>query len=146
MTSTKLIWPPRSIRFPLQIIRNGTESSPQSAVWTSHYVYKAPSRSFSFTSQRFQHQREPFRSRLRTALRNTKIEWYPIPVGLGIGFLGFVQIYRIREREKARQEDIHDHEDTYGSDPGEGGDGRPRKRKRIRPSGPWYLNQSCGRV
>lgn len=74
-----------------------------------------------------------FGTRLRAALRGTKIEWKPIPVGLGIAFLGAVQFYRIREREKRRraEEDdatTHEKDDEYG---------KPKKRKRIRPSGPW---------
>lgn len=69
-----------------------------------------------------------FRSRLRASLRRTKIEWKPMPVGLGIAFLGAIQLYRIREREKRRQAERD--EDEEKSD-------RPKKRKRIRPSGPW---------
>lgn len=78
----------------------------------------------------------PFRSRLRTALRNTKIEWAPIPLGLGFAFLGAVQFYRVweRERKKQRQEE----EDDLRSDESGGeSHSRPKKRKRIRPSGPW---------
>lgn len=79
----------------------------------------------------------PFRSRLRTALRNTKVDWAPIPVGLGIAFLGVVQFYKVRARErKNRDEDNHrldgSNESSYDEQ------GRPKKRKRIRPSGPWY--------
>ena len=79
---------------------------------------------------------ESFSSRLRNALRDTKITWYPIPVGLGIGFLGFAQLYRVRQRERLRQEeeDGKDHS-TGGQEDGSGG--RPRRRKRIRPDGPW---------
>ena len=75
-----------------------------------------------------------FGTRLRAALRRTKVEWKPIPVGLGIAFLGAAQFYRIREREKRRQAEEGDvaarekDEEVYG---------KPKKRKRIRPSGPW---------
>jgi phosphatidylserine decarboxylase len=75
--------------------------------------------------------KEPFGERLRKALRETKIQWYPIPVGLGIGFLGLIQFYRTNEREEAR-----DREDGRGE--GKGLGGRPKKRRRIRPDGPWY--------
>lgn len=74
-----------------------------------------------------------FGSRLRTALRKTKIEWKPIPVALGIGFLGAVQFYRVREREKRRQEEDKDKAEEEEKH-------KPKKRKRIRPSGPWYVN------
>lgn len=78
------------------------------------------------------------------AWRNTRIEWYPIPVGLGIGFLGFAQLYRVRQRESAREaEEEKNHTKTAGENDalGEDGEGgKPKKRKRIRPSGPWYAN------
>lgn len=61
--------------------------------------------------------------------------WRPIPVSLGIGFLGVVQFFRTQQRRKEEewfQEDIKKQEE-------EGGDKRPRKRDRIRPSGPWQV-------
>ena len=79
----------------------------------------------------------PFSVRLRTALRKTKVDWHPIPITLGIGFLGAVQFYRARRREKVRQE-------QEAEEAGEWQDGhKPAKRKRIRPSGPWYV-EICG--
>ena len=84
-----------------------------------------------------QNERASFTSRLRTALRDTKVQWYPIPVGLGIGFLGLFQFSRIQQREKIRREE--EEENGYGSgDGGDGNGGKLKKRKRIRPSGPWY--------
>jgi hypothetical protein len=50
-------------------------------------------------------------------------------VGLGIGFLGFAQLYRVRRR-KAREEE------EWGFDRYEADD-RPTRRQKIRPSGPW---------
>lgn len=67
---------------------------------------------------------ESFASRLGKAWRETKIEWKPIPIGLGIGFLGLLQFMRIRAREGGAQE---------GSTETEGG--RPPKRQRIYPTG-----------
>ena len=95
------------------------------------------------TSARARHEqqqdRRPFGTRLRTALRNTKIQWKPIPVGLGIAFLGAVQFYRVRERERRRQYLEEEDQDAEGNHhDGEENKDRPRKRKRIRPSGPWY--------
>ena len=71
--------------------------------------------------------------RLGTALRDTKVQWkYRIPLGLGISFLAAVQFYRVQEREKKRRVEEQDAlESTKDSQ------GRPRKRNRIRPSGPW---------
>ena len=70
----------------------------------------------------------PFRTRLRIALGKTKVEWRPIPITLGIGFLGAVQFYRVRKREQARQDEEQEQERQSQ---------RPAKRKRIKPSGPW---------
>ncbi|TVY81397.1 Phosphatidylserine decarboxylase proenzyme [Lachnellula suecica] len=89
--------------------------------------------------------KESFGTRLRKALGETKIKWYPIPVGVGIGFLGLVQFLRINEREKARRDEEWE-EDGYlkstGTEDGEGNngrEGRPKKRDRIRPTGPWQV-------
>jgi phosphatidylserine decarboxylase len=89
--------------------------------------------------QRRQNQRqhqEPFGQRLRQALRNTKIEWYQIPIGLGIGFLGFFHFYRLRRRENALEQDAQARSGVQVDDE----DPRSRKRRqRIRPSGPWSV-------
>lgn len=102
---------------------------------------RASTRRFAASAQ--QHQETPhggpFRTRLRTALRRTKIEWKPIPVALGIGFLGGVQFYRIQQREKRRKE-AEDEEAKIAEEEraqSEDSRGRPKRRKRIRPSGPW---------
>lgn len=59
-------------------------------------------------------------------------------MGLGIGFLGAVQFYRVRKREKRRQQEEADALDVEETHNNEGEHtGRPKKRKRIRPSGPW---------
>ena len=98
-----------------------------------------PSKNFTssrhlFEKQQQQHRKESFRSRLGEALRNTKIEWKPIPIGLGIGFLGLLQFYRVQQREQRRQE-----EESSGSGSNSEPGGKPKKRERIRPSGPWYI-------
>ncbi|KAK0511820.1 hypothetical protein JMJ35_005670 [Cladonia borealis] len=91
--------------------------------------------------QEQQQDSRPFGTKLRTALRNTKIQWKPIPVGLGIAFLGAVQFYRVRQRETRRQyqEDEDDLDGEGRQHDGEGNKDRPRKRRRIRPSGPWQV-------
>ena len=105
------------------------------------------SRLFSSSTRLYRQQtdyKESFGTRLRRALGATKIKWYPIPVGVGIGFLGLGQLYRVNEREKARREEEWE-DDGYlnstGSD-GEGKDGeregRPKRRQRIKPTGPWF--------
>lgn len=75
-------------------------------------------------------QNDRFRSRLGDALNKTKIQWKPIPIGLGIGFLGLFQFYRTQTREN---------DNSLGN-----GD-RPSKRERVKPDGPWYVVISKGR-
>ncbi len=106
--------------------------------------YHRPSPRHFSSSIRFRRQqdgRESFATRLRRALGETKIRWYPIPVGLGIGFLALTQFYRVNEREKIRQRE--DEEDAYLRSIGKGeehdSEGRPKRRKRIRPTGPWFV-------
>lgn len=98
-------------------------------------------RQFSQTASRKNPEREPFHRRLRKALRETKIKWYPIPAVLGIGFLGLGQAYRVNEREKkARREEEAEQLLKYGNDAnGTDSQGKRFKRKRIRPSGPWWV-------
>ena len=95
-----------------------------------------PSPPFSTSARARQEQHQykgPFRTRLHTALRDTKVQWrYRVPIGLGIGFLGAVQFYRVQEREKKRHQEEQDALESTKDIKG-----RPRKRKRIRPSGPW---------
>jgi phosphatidylserine decarboxylase len=105
-----------------------------------HARITLPTRNFSssraaFDQQNF-HRKESFRSRLNTALKGTRIKWEPIPIALGIGFLGAFQLYRIQRREK------HTKADDNGELPSEvavDNQGRPKKRERIRPSGPWSV-------
>lgn len=99
---------------------------------------------FSTNSAKYNAEKEPFHRRLRKALGQTKVKWYPIPAALGIGFLGLGQLYRVNEREKkARREEEEEAllkfsrngEDSEGTD----AQGRKFKRQRIRPSGPWQV-------
>ena len=117
----------------MEAARSGRTALYRRCEVTSFY---APSRRFRVSTPRQaqgQQNGETFRSRLRPALKNTKIKWYPIPVGVGIGFLGLVQFYRVQAREKKNR----DEQEARDSD-GEVEPGKPKKRKRIRPSGPWY--------
>jgi phosphatidylserine decarboxylase len=115
------------------------QGTPRIPRTTTHYRYRTnPSRSFSSSKVYCdnQHRKESFRSRLNSALKNTKIKWEPIPIALGIGFLGAFQFYRIQRREKHTQ---------AGDENGNGSEldpqGKPKKRERIRPSGPWFVFQ-----
>lgn len=106
------------------------------------------SRLFSSSARLYRQKpeyKESFGTRLRRALSETKIKWYPIPIGLGIGFLGLLQFYRVNEREKARKQEEKPEEDGYVKIVGGDGDhgGRPKKRERIRPTGPWFVLHHC---
>ncbi|KAF1364592.1 phosphatidylserine decarboxylase [Lizonia empirigonia] len=78
------------------------------------------------------HRKESFRARLGAALGKTRVKWEPIPIALGVGFLGAFQLYRIQRRDKHTQTELDrdEHVDQQG---------RPKKRDRIRPSGPWTV-------
>ena len=117
-------------------------SVPVLTEWTCFLCQQARSSGhFSTSTQARQKQRQdgrPSETKLRTALRNTKIQWKPIPVGLGIAFLGAVQFYRVRAREKERLQQEHDDFDAEEAHQESGeSKGKPKRRKRIRPSGPW---------
>jgi hypothetical protein len=82
------------------------------------------------------HRSQSYGSRLKYAFNNAKVEWYTIPAALGIGCLGVMQFYKISRREAARtQED--DRASTYAN--GDDEDPKPKKRPKIRPSGPWLV-------
>ena len=85
------------------------------------------------------HRKESFSSRLRQALKNTRIEWYAIPAAAGIGFLGAVQFFKVTQRESARREE-EERASAY-SNGDEGDPKKPKKRKKVRPSGPWFVFQ-----
>jgi phosphatidylserine decarboxylase len=108
-------------------------------------------RLFSSSTKLYRQQndyKESFGRRLRRALNNTKIKWYPIPVGVGIGFLGLGQLYRVNEREKAKRREGWEDDGLIKStgSGGEESDGtlgrRPKRRERIRPTGPWFVHVS----
>lgn len=83
-----------------------------------------------FSSTRFfsqQSQQRPRFSRLRHALKNSKVQWYQIPVGVGVGFLGLVQFYKVASRDREVQERS------------EVQDAAPKRRAKIRPDGPWQV-------
>ena len=94
---------------------------------------RAPRRVRSFTTSPPRHDQPHGKRKLGDALRDTKVVWRPIPIALGIAFLGAFQFYRVQKREKARAE-----EDRLAKEDAEHGD-KPKRRQRIRPSGPWSV-------
>ncbi|KAK5995872.1 Phosphatidylserine decarboxylase proenzyme 1 [Cladobotryum mycophilum] len=102
-------------------IRAGHRTSPLIANANSGHARFSPSSTRHFSSSN-SGKRPRFSQRLGEALRNSKIQWYQIPVGLGIGFLGLVQFYKVQAREREKQ------------------DGQaPKPRPKVRPDGPWQV-------
>lgn len=89
-------------------------------------------RHYNKDSNRENHSKGGFGSRLRFALRNTKVEWYPIPVGLGIGLLGLLHFYKSKRSERDRLA-----RESAGEDWEEGV--RLPRRPRTVPSGSWHV-------
>ena len=71
-------------------------------------------------------KRAGFGQRLRQALSKTKLEWYPIPVGLGISFLAYSQLRKATTIEETDDNVVV------------GGESAGKKKRIIRPDGPWY--------
>ena len=70
-------------------------------------------------------QQQSQRPKADSKVHDSRIRWHPIPVALGVGFLGLFQFYKISTREEARIDDVEPNK-------------RPKKRPRVRPDGPWY--------
>ncbi|KAL8692167.1 MAG: hypothetical protein Q9224_004016 [Gallowayella concinna] len=121
-----------STRAPGHNLTTSTRSSQFTCVFCRQTTLARPSPASSrLYSRSSRPDNGPFRTRLRTALRKTKVEWRPIPITLGIGFLGAVQFYRVRRREQAKQDEEQDEREHRSH--------RPSKRKKITPSGPWQV-------
>lgn len=65
-----------------------------------------------------------FWTRLRRALKTTKVEWYPIPIGLGIAYIAFAHLRKMSQRQ-----------------PPPSGDSPPniKDSKDIKVHGPWQF-------
>ncbi|KAK5110438.1 hypothetical protein LTR62_005789 [Meristemomyces frigidus] len=92
----------------------------------------------AFHTTTSKHRKESFASRASTAWRNTKTPWRPIPVALGIAFLGAFQFYRIQSRER-RKEAEEWRNRSENPQEYETGSLRPKRRDRVVPSGPWTV-------
>lgn len=85
------------------------------------------------------YRKQSFRTRLGAAWRSTRIVWRPIPLGLGIAFLGAFQSYRIYNTRRRDAEDEEWRRRAVHPDEYEEGHLRPRRRERVRPTGPWTV-------
>jgi len=84
-----------------------------------------------------------FGTRLRKALSETRIKWYSIPVGLGIGFIGVGQAYRVYKAKETWEDGgyVRSAGNGGGGNDGES-EGRPNRRPRVTPTGPWFVLQA----
>lgn len=130
--------PPISIRLPRP---NSTSRTFTSSLRQLQHQQQQP-KDQDQDHQRHQHHQK---KSARDALRDTKVVWRPIPIALGIAFLAAFQFYRVQKREKARADQEQDweqdrlaHQDAQGDDD-DAGAATPKKRQRIRPSGPWSV-------
>jgi hypothetical protein len=71
-----------------------------------------------------------FWTRLRRALRATKVEWYPIPIGLGIAYVAFAHLRNMRERGWQQPQDPN----TEGQPPR-----NIKNRDDVKIHGPWQV-------
>ncbi|KAI9834025.1 MAG: phosphatidylserine decarboxylase 1 [Phylliscum demangeonii] len=106
-----------------------------SSAW-HRYQYQRQHHQHQHQQQR--HSQESYRERLLKALRDTKLEWRPIPVALGIGFLGLAHLYR-RRLQADRQAPTNGGTGASGSEEDGAESGPRRKRPRVRPEGPWIV-------
>jgi len=113
---------------PSPLCRGCRHLSHNAATTASRQSQSAPrlrrGRRFFSSSKKSQQSHRP---RADSKVQGSRIRWYPIPVGLGVGFLGLAQFYKIRARnqeKKARDGDLEQ---------------RPKKRPRVRPDGPWQV-------
>ena len=92
------------------------------------------------TLRRATYRKESFGTRSGRAWRKTPIRWQPIPIALGVAFIGAFQSYRIQKRERRKQEEewLREHHEN-GNGNGSEGHLKRKKRERIRPSGPWTV-------
>jgi phosphatidylserine decarboxylase len=81
--------------------------------------------------QHQQHQQESFFRKLQEALKNTKTEWYAIPIGVGAGVVAFTQL---RKKHSQRDED-----EKRGEAGGAAGGEQLERRheKQIKPMRAW---------
>ncbi|RUS35475.1 phosphatidylserine decarboxylase-domain-containing protein [Jimgerdemannia flammicorona] len=71
--------------------------------------------------------KKPYSERLKNAWNATQVKWYPIPVGLGIAFIGFQHSRHIRKREWQRlREEAEAQAEAQG-------------RPRVVVEGPWQV-------
>ncbi|KAK4162748.1 phosphatidylserine decarboxylase-domain-containing protein [Cladorrhinum sp. PSN259] len=71
-------------------------------------------------------QQQSQRPKADSKVHQSRIRWQPIPVALGVGFLGLFQFYKTSTRPEEKIDDV---ETTK----------RPKKRPRVRPDGPWQV-------
>lgn len=84
--------------------------------------------------QRTTHRRG-YASQQKSSKNDSRTRWRPIPVALGVAFLGVFQLYRLQTRDDRQREREWRDRNPVEEDEEE----RVRRRDRIRPSGPWSV-------
>ena len=72
-----------------------------------------------------------FWSRVRRAWKNTRVEWYPIPIGLGIAYIAFAHLRKMGERGW-----------SFKTPPSEGDGSHPsniKSNEDVKIHGPWQV-------
>lgn len=87
------------------VIRLLSKPSISAVRYSSRFAYKSKSfHTSAIRRQQQQQQQKPLLGRLIDSWNNTETKWYPIPVALGLGVIGFIQYRRVIQREEDRLE------------------------------------------
>ncbi|KAG1115941.1 hypothetical protein G6F42_013820 [Rhizopus arrhizus] len=86
------------------VIRLLSKPSISAVRYSTRFAYKSKSFHTSAIRQQQQQQQKPLLGRLIDSWNNTETKWYPIPVALGLGVIGFIQYRRVIQREEDRLE------------------------------------------
>lgn len=96
------------------------------------------------------HSQQQRRQKARSPQGQKGIQWFSIPLSVGIGVVGLVHLYRSYRNGSPRSEDEQERVSQMQEKrerqeiQDEDGTRRPRKRPRIRPDGPWLVRLSLG--
>lgn len=128
-----------------QCLFNGASVPPPPSPLT---LYRQPTMRFNFRRRRSPDSfRREIHSQQRQKTRKPQsqkgMQWFSIPLSVGVGVVGLVHLYRSyrtssssREDEKERSAQAQEGRERPEI-PDEDSTGRPKKRPRIRPDGPW---------
>ncbi|KAK3812252.1 MAG: phosphatidylserine decarboxylase [Benniella sp.] len=97
------------IPIPRTVLRRASYGSVLLRQSSRYYPSASLQRDFHATRKTLSSQQtstqESYASRVKKAWRDTPIKWSPIPIGLGLAFITFLQYRKIMEREANRDQD-----------------------------------------